>query len=70
MVVSPEITRQNHSIACSLHIYIGAVLRAHPVRGKSHIQRNATGKVVTTCTSVTGAITMNKRKLQGYKHHY
>jgi len=27
------------------------VLRAHPVRGKSHIQRNATGEVATyTCS--------------------
>jgi len=28
------------------HIYI-VVLRAHPVRGESHIQRNATGEVAT-----------------------
>jgi len=28
------------------HIYI-VVLRVHPVRGKSHIQRNATGEVAT-----------------------
>ena len=31
----------------ALHIYI-FVLCAHPVRGESHIQRNATGKVATT----------------------
>jgi len=29
------------------HVYI-AILRAHPVRGESHIQRNATGEVATT----------------------
>jgi len=40
-------------MACSLYyclfaprIYI-VVLRAHPVRGESHIQRNATGEVAT-----------------------
>jgi len=26
---------------------MGVVLRAHPVRGESHIQRNATGEVAT-----------------------
>ena len=26
----------------------GVVLHAHPVRGESHIQRNATGEVATT----------------------
>jgi len=37
-----EIMRRYHSIiACSRHIYIGVILRAHPVRGESHIQRNA-----------------------------
>ena len=30
------------------HIYMGIVLRAHPVRGESHIQRNAKGEVATT----------------------
>ena len=29
------------------HIYMGVVLRAHPVRGESHIQRNASGEVAT-----------------------
>jgi len=28
-------------------LYIGVVLRAHPVRGESHIQRNANGEVAT-----------------------
>jgi len=41
------------SLYCCLfapHIYIYIyiiVLRAHPVRGESHIQRNATGEVAT-----------------------
>jgi len=26
---------------------MGVVLRAHPVRGESHIERNATGEVAT-----------------------
>jgi len=43
-----EFTCHDHSIiACLRHVYIGAVLRAHPVRGESHIQRNANGKVAT-----------------------
>jgi len=33
------------SIACSRHIYMGAVLLAHPVRGESHIQCHANGEV-------------------------
>jgi len=28
--------------------FIGFVLRAHPIRGESHIQRNATEEVATT----------------------
>jgi len=43
-----EITCHDHSIiACSRHIYLGVVLRAHPVRGELHIQRNANGEVAT-----------------------
>jgi len=43
-----EITCHDHSIiACSRHIYFGVVLRAHPVRGELHIQRNANGEVAT-----------------------
>jgi len=43
-----EITCRDHCIiACSHHIYMGAVLRAHPVCGESHIQRNVSGKVAT-----------------------
>jgi len=41
-----EIMRRNLSYCClfALRIYI-VVLRAHPVHGESHIQRNATGEV-------------------------
>ena len=37
-----EITRRNHSIIADV------ILRAHPVRGESHNQRNANGEVATT----------------------
>jgi len=41
-----EIMRRNHSvIACSCHIYMGVILRAHPIRGESHIKRNANREV-------------------------
>ena len=30
------------------HVYMGVILRAHPVRGESHIQCNASGEVATT----------------------
>jgi len=44
-----EITRRNHSsIACSRHLYMGVVLRAHPVRGESHIQRKGNREIQTT----------------------
>jgi len=44
-----EITCHDHCIiACSHHIYMGVVLRAHPVRGESRIQHNANGEVATT----------------------
>jgi len=45
-----EITRRYHSaIACSCHIYkyMGVILRAHPFRGESHIQRNVNREVAT-----------------------
>jgi len=46
--VTIEIMRHDHSIiACSRHIYMGVVLRAHSVRGESHIQRSANGEVAT-----------------------
>jgi len=48
MLVSSEIKRHNPSIiACSCHIYMDVVLHTHPVRGESHIQRNANGEVAT-----------------------
>ena len=44
-----EIAWQDHSIiACSRHMYMGVILCAHPVRGESHMQRNASGEVATT----------------------
>jgi len=33
------------TIACSPYVYNGVILRAHPVRGESHNQRNTTGEV-------------------------
>jgi len=43
-----EVTQRDHSIIdCSRHIHIFFVLRAHPVRGESHNQRNTTGEVAT-----------------------
>jgi len=36
------------TIACSRYTYNGVILHAHPVRGESHNQRNATGEVATT----------------------
>ena len=41
--------RDHVIIACSRHIYMGVILRAHPVRGESHIQRNANREDATTC---------------------
>jgi len=35
------------TIACSHYIYSGVILHAHPARGESHNQRNATGEVAT-----------------------
>jgi len=36
------------TVACSRYTYDGAILHAHPVRGESYNQRNATGEVATT----------------------
>jgi len=51
-----EITRRDHSnIASSRHLHTCTcifVLRAHPVRGESHNQRNTTGKVATPLTKI------------------
>ena len=38
-------------IACSRYIYYGVILRAHPVRGESHNQRNTTGEIATLACS-------------------
>ena len=35
------------TIVCSIYIYNGVILHAHPVRGESHNQRNTTGEVAT-----------------------
>jgi len=36
-----EITGHDYSIIeCSRHVYMGAILRAHPSPGELHIQRN------------------------------
>jgi len=44
-----EITRRDHSIiTCSCQTYVGVILRAHPVRGESHIQRKANREVATS----------------------
>ena len=44
-----EITRRDHSIiACSRHIYMGVILRAHPICGELHIQCNANREVATS----------------------
>jgi len=44
-----QTTCHDHSIiACSCHVgCMGAILRAHPVRGEAHIQRNANREVAT-----------------------
>ena len=43
-----EITRRDHSIiACLHHIYMGAALCTHPIRGESHIQSNTNWEVAT-----------------------
>jgi len=52
MLILEKLARHEHSIiACSRHIYMGAVLRAHSVRGEPRIQRNASGVVATTASS-------------------
>jgi len=46
--------RRNHTvIACSRHLYMGVVLRVHPVRGELRIQRNASGEVATLHNRMT-----------------
>ena len=36
------------TIACSRYIYNGVILRAHPIRGESHSNRNTSREVATT----------------------
>jgi len=43
------------TIACSRYTYNGVMLYAHPVRGESHNQRNATREVVTIATNTTAS---------------
>ena len=45
------------TIACSRYTYDGVILRAHPVRGESHNQRNTTGEVATEATGKNQAST-------------
>ena len=52
-----EVTHQGHYIAITLLLfvratYMGAILRARPVRGESHIQRHADHKVATVLIAV------------------
>ena len=45
---NPRSLHRDDSInAYSRHIYMGVILRVHPIRGKSHIQRNANEEVAT-----------------------
>ena len=58
LLVSVEITRHSHSIiAYSLHLDMGAILRAYPVRGEMRIQCHANRDVVwnTTYVLITGS---------------
>ena len=46
-----EITCHDHTItACSCHIYVSVVLRAHPGHGEPHVQCNGNGEVATGST--------------------
>jgi len=42
------------TIACSRYIYNGVILHAHPVRGESHNQRNATEEISTLLMELSG----------------
>ena len=48
------------TIASSRYMYNGFILHAHPVRGESHNQRNATGEVATVqnCVQNVGFCTL------------
>jgi len=61
------------TIACSRYIYYGVILRAHPVRGESHNQRNTTGKVATLVKIMNSRLensdeTFSFRKQCNYKN--
>ena len=43
----------NSIIACSRHVYMSVVFRAHRVHGESHIQRNTNGEVATVWVHMT-----------------
>ena len=45
---SQSLFRDRSIIACSCHVYMGVILRAHSVRGESRIHRNASGEVATS----------------------
>ena len=40
----------SYSVACSRYTYDGVILHAHPVRGESYNQRNATGEIATNAS--------------------
>jgi len=59
-LISAELPRHDHSIiACSRHIYMDVVLRAHSVRDEPRIQRNANGEVATDVESVSTSRSTN-----------
>jgi len=45
--VAASNNRDHSIIACSSHVYMGVVLRAHSVRGEPSIQHNANREVAT-----------------------
>jgi len=44
--------RDESVIACSRHVHLGVILRAHPVHGELHIQRNANQEIATIATLI------------------
>jgi len=50
------------TIACSRYVFNGVILRAYPVRGESHDQRNTTGKVATTDYHIQMRLAKTQRK--------
>ena len=45
--VAASNNRDHSFIACSCCIYMGVILCGHPIRGESHVQRNANWEVAT-----------------------